>query len=94
VGHHPGRPPCDRGGEPRRGNLELIERLPEREEGDWAYFGRLRHQREKKLRRLKTAQELRPEWTVWDIANLTCDECWASAQAWLAGRGKNTAKNM
>jgi hypothetical protein len=31
-------------------NFELIERLAEREERDWTYFGRLRHEREKKLR--------------------------------------------
>jgi hypothetical protein len=31
-------------------NFELVERLAEREEKDWAYFGRLRHEPEKKLR--------------------------------------------
>jgi hypothetical protein len=31
-------------------NFELVERLAQREERDWAYFGRLRHEREKKLR--------------------------------------------
>jgi hypothetical protein len=31
-------------------NFELVERLAEREERDWTYFGRLRHEREKKLR--------------------------------------------
>ena len=31
-------------------NYELVERLAEREERDWAYVGRLRHEREKKLR--------------------------------------------
>jgi hypothetical protein len=31
-------------------NFEVIERLAEREERDWTYFGRLRHEREKKLR--------------------------------------------
>jgi hypothetical protein len=31
-------------------NLELVERLAEREERDWSYFGRLRIEREKKLR--------------------------------------------
>ena len=30
-------------------NFELVERLAEREEKDWTYFGRLRHEREKKL---------------------------------------------
>ena len=30
-------------------NFELVERLQEREQRDWAYFGRLRRQREKKL---------------------------------------------
>jgi len=30
-------------------NFELIERLAEREERDWTYFGRLRQEREKKL---------------------------------------------
>jgi hypothetical protein len=29
-------------------NFELVERLAEREERDWTYFGRLRHEREKK----------------------------------------------
>ena len=43
-------PPRDRRGEAREVNFELIDRLPEREERDWAYFGRLRHEREKKLR--------------------------------------------
>jgi hypothetical protein len=32
------------------GNFELVERLEEREERDWTYFGRLRLEREKKLR--------------------------------------------
>jgi hypothetical protein len=36
--------------EPGRINFELIERLAEREERDWTYFGRLLHEREKKLR--------------------------------------------
>jgi hypothetical protein len=31
-------------------NFELVERLAEREERDWTYFGRLRLEREKKLR--------------------------------------------
>ena len=31
-------------------NFELVERLAEREQRDWTYFGRLRHEREKKLR--------------------------------------------
>jgi hypothetical protein len=31
-------------------NSEPVERLAEREERDWTYFGRLRHEREKKLR--------------------------------------------
>jgi hypothetical protein len=31
-------------------NFELVERLAEREQSDWTYFGRLRHEREKKLR--------------------------------------------
>jgi hypothetical protein len=31
-------------------NLELVERLAEREQRNWTYFGRLRHEREKKLR--------------------------------------------
>jgi hypothetical protein len=31
-------------------NFELAERLAEREERDWTYFGRLRLEREKKLR--------------------------------------------
>jgi hypothetical protein len=31
-------------------NFELVERLAERKQWDWAYFGRLRHEREKKLR--------------------------------------------
>jgi hypothetical protein len=31
-------------------NFELIERLAEREERDWTYFGRLRNEREKNLR--------------------------------------------
>jgi hypothetical protein len=31
-------------------NFELAERLAEREERDWAHFGRLRHEQEKKLR--------------------------------------------
>jgi hypothetical protein len=31
-------------------SFELVERLAEREERDWTYFGRLRHEREKKLR--------------------------------------------
>jgi hypothetical protein len=31
-------------------NFELVERLAEPEERDWTYFGRLRHEREKKLR--------------------------------------------
>ena len=31
-------------------NFELIERLAEREERDWTYFGRLRHEQEKRLR--------------------------------------------
>ena len=31
-------------------NFELVERLADREERDWTYFGRLRHDREKKLR--------------------------------------------
>ena len=31
-------------------NFEPVERLAEREERDWTYFGRLRHEREKKLR--------------------------------------------
>jgi hypothetical protein len=31
-------------------NFELVERLAEREERDWTYFGRLRHEREKRLR--------------------------------------------
>ena len=44
-------PPRDRGGEPGREiNYELVARLAEREERDWTYFGRLRHEREKKLR--------------------------------------------
>ena len=30
--------------------FELVERLAEREERDWAYFGRLRHEWEKRLR--------------------------------------------
>ena len=29
-------------------NFELVERLQEREQRDWTYFGRLRHEREKK----------------------------------------------
>ena len=31
-------------------NFELVERLAEREQSDWTYFGRLRQQREKKYR--------------------------------------------
>jgi hypothetical protein len=31
-------------------NFELVERLAEREQRDWTYFGRLRREREKKLR--------------------------------------------
>jgi hypothetical protein len=31
-------------------NFELVERLAEREERDWTYFGRLSNEREKKLR--------------------------------------------
>jgi hypothetical protein len=31
-------------------NFAPIERLAQREERDWTYFGRLRHEREKKLR--------------------------------------------
>jgi hypothetical protein len=31
-------------------NFELVERLAEREERDWTHFGRLHHEREKKLR--------------------------------------------
>jgi hypothetical protein len=31
-------------------NFELVERLAEREQRDWTYFGQLRHEREKKLR--------------------------------------------
>jgi hypothetical protein len=31
-------------------NFELVERLAEREERDWTYFGRLQHEREKRLR--------------------------------------------
>jgi hypothetical protein len=31
-------------------NFELVELLKEREERDWTYSGRLRHEREKKLR--------------------------------------------
>ena len=31
-------------------NFELVERLAEREERDWTYFGPLRYEREKKLR--------------------------------------------
>jgi hypothetical protein len=31
-------------------NFELVERLAEREQRDWTYFGRFRHEREKKLR--------------------------------------------
>jgi hypothetical protein len=31
-------------------NFELVRRLAEREERDWTYFGRLRQEREKKLR--------------------------------------------
>jgi hypothetical protein len=31
-------------------NFELVERLAEREERDWTCFGRLRLEREKKLR--------------------------------------------
>jgi hypothetical protein len=31
-------------------NFELVERLVEREEKDWTYFGRLRLEREKKIR--------------------------------------------
>ena len=30
--------------------MQLVERLAEREQRDWTYFGRLRHEREKKLR--------------------------------------------
>ena len=43
-------PPHDRGGEPRRGQLRVVEGLAESEQSDWKYFGRLRHEREKKLR--------------------------------------------
>jgi hypothetical protein len=32
-------------------NFDLVERLAEREQGGWTYFGRLRHEREKKLSR-------------------------------------------
>jgi hypothetical protein len=31
-------------------NFDLVERLAEREQRDWTYFGRLRHEREKELR--------------------------------------------
>ena len=31
-------------------NFELVERLAERQEMGWTDFGRLRHEREKKLR--------------------------------------------
>ena len=43
-------PPPDRGGERAELDFELVERLAEREERDWTHFGRLRHEREKKLR--------------------------------------------
>jgi hypothetical protein len=31
-------------------NFELVERLAERKERDWTYFGQIRHEREKKRR--------------------------------------------
>src|SRR5260370_41522934 len=46
-------------------NFELVERLAEREQGDWTDFGRLRHEGEKKLRDpqdvLIEADRLRPQ---------------------------------
>jgi hypothetical protein len=78
-------------------NFELVERRAEREERDWIYFGRLRHEREKKRRDPRCIDRGRPaaaaassrtqghaETLIWDRAKSGGDYREANALLWLS----------